>query len=90
MADEMTQSEKDSIAKFPVVAEEFCRFIDNCSDCERKRLIQDVSVLLARLCEVAARLPWVTPSTEGTDFTVKRLLRRLARSTDSRPDSASS
>jgi Domain of unknown function (DUF5063) len=69
MADEMTQSEKDAIAKFPVVAGEFCTFINNCSDCERKRLILDVSVLLARLCEVAARLPWVTPSTEGTDFT---------------------
>jgi uncharacterized protein DUF5063 len=69
MADEMTQSEKDAIAKFPVVAEEFCRFIDNCSARDRKRLIQDVSVLLARLCEVAARLPWVPPSTEGTDFT---------------------
>jgi Domain of unknown function (DUF5063) len=69
MAVEMTQSEQDAIAKFPAVAEEFCRFIDNCSMFERKRFIQDVSVLLARLCEVAARLPWVIPSTEGTDFT---------------------
>lgn len=65
----MTQSELDAIAEFPAVAEEFCRFIDNCGGYERKRLVEDVSVLLARLCEVGARLPWVSPSTEGTDFT---------------------
>ena len=69
MADKMTQSEKDAIVEFPAVAEEFCRFIDDCGAYERKRLVQDVSVLLARLCEVAARLPCVSPSSEGTDFT---------------------
>jgi hypothetical protein len=69
MADKMKQSEKDAIVEFPAVAEEFCRFIDDCGAYERKRLVQDVSVLLARLCEVAARLPWVSPSTDGTDFT---------------------
>ncbi len=69
MADKMTQSEQDAIAGFPAVAEEFCRFIDNCSSYERKHLVQEISVLLARLCEVGARLPWVSPSTEGTDFT---------------------
>jgi hypothetical protein len=73
MADKMTQSEQDAIAEFPAVAEEFCGFIDNCGDYERKRLIQGVSVLLARLCEVAARLPWVSPSTEGTDFTAESI-----------------
>jgi len=73
MADKMTQSEHDAIAEFPAVAEEFCGFIDNCGDYERKRLIQGVSVLLARLCEVAARLPWVSPSTEGTDFTAESI-----------------
>lgn len=65
----MTQSEQDAIVEFPVVAEDFCRCINNCGGYERKRLVQDVSVLLARLCEVGARLPWVNPSTEGTDFT---------------------
>jgi hypothetical protein len=68
MADKMTQSERNAIAEFPTIAAEFCRFIDTCGGYERKRLIQDVSVLLARLCEVAARLPWVNPSTGGTDF----------------------
>jgi putative component of membrane protein insertase Oxa1/YidC/SpoIIIJ protein YidD len=73
MADEMTQSEQDAIAKFPAVAEEFCRFIDNCSNYERKRLVQGVSVLLARLCDVAARLPCVNPSTGGTDFSTESI-----------------
>ncbi len=73
MADKMTQSEKDAIVEFPAVAEEFCRFIDDCGAYERKILIQDVSVLLARLCEVAARLPWVSPSTEGTDFSAESI-----------------
>ncbi len=67
MTDKMTQSEQDAIAEFPAVAEDFCRCIDNCGIYERKRLVQDVSVLLARLCEVGARLPWVSPSTGGTD-----------------------
>ena len=69
MNDKMTQAEQDAVVEFPAVAEDFCRCIDNCSSYERKRLVQDVSVLLARLCEVGARLPWVSPSTEGTDFT---------------------
>jgi len=67
MADEMTQSERDAIAQFPVVAEEFCRFIDNCSGFDRKRLIQDVGVLLAKLSQAATRLPLVTPSSGGAD-----------------------
>jgi len=65
----MTQTEQDAIVEFPGVAEDFCRYVDNCTSYERKRLLQDVSVLLARLCEVGARLPWVSPSTEGTNFT---------------------
>jgi len=69
MANKMTQSEEDAIVEFPAVAEKFCRFISNCSSYERKRLVQDVSVLLAKPCEVAARLPWVSPSTEGSHFT---------------------
>jgi Domain of unknown function (DUF5063) len=69
MTEKMTQPEQDAIAEFPTVAEQFCRFIDNCGSCERKHLVQDISVLLARLCEIGARLPCVNPSTEGTDFT---------------------
>jgi hypothetical protein len=65
----MTEAETDAIAKFPAVAQEFCRFIDNCGGYERKCLVQDVSVLLAKLCEITARLPCVSPSSEGTDFT---------------------
>lgn len=71
MAQEMTQSEQDAIAEFPNVAERFCRFIDNCGVYERRRVVHDVSVLIARLCEVAAQLPSVIPSTEGTDFTAE-------------------
>ena len=69
MSDKITQTERDALAEFPTVAEDFCRCIDNCGSYGRKRLVQDVSVLLARLCEVGARLPWVSPSTEGKDFT---------------------
>ena len=68
MADNMTPSERDAVEQFPAVAQEFCRFIESSSGYERKRLVQGVSVLLARLCEVAARLPGVSPSTGGTDI----------------------
>lgn len=71
MADEMTPSEQDAIAEFPAIAEKFCRFIDNCGGFERGRVVHGISVLVARLCEVAARLPSVIPSTEGTDFTAE-------------------
>jgi len=67
MTDKVTEPEKDAITEFPTVAEELCRFIDNCGGYERKHLVQEVSVLLAKLCEVAARLPCVSPSTGGTD-----------------------
>ena len=73
MIEYMTQSEQDAIVEFPTVAEEFCRFIDNSAAYGRKRLVQDVSVLLARVCEVATRLPCVNPSTEGTDFTTESI-----------------
>ena len=69
MTDKITQTEQDAIVEFPAVAEDFCKCIENCGSYDRKHLIQDIPVLLARLCEVGARLPWVNPSTEGTDFT---------------------
>jgi hypothetical protein len=65
----MTSSEQAAILEFPTVAEEFCRFIDESPAHGRKQLVQNLSVLLARICEVAARLPFVKPSTGGTDFT---------------------
>ncbi len=31
MTEAMTENERDAVARFPSVAREFCRFIDNCN-----------------------------------------------------------
>jgi hypothetical protein len=69
MSDGMTTDERSAIERFPLVAEEYCRLIDDCGKHNRKQLVQELAVHLARLCEVAVRLPWVEPATEGVDHT---------------------
>jgi hypothetical protein len=65
----MTADERNAIERFPIVAEEYCRLIDECGKRSRRQLVQELSVHLARLCEVAVRLPSVEPATEGVDHT---------------------
>jgi hypothetical protein len=69
MSDGMTADERNAIEIFPLVAEEFCDLIDDCGQCNRKQFVQALVVHLAKLCEVAVRLPWVEPATEGIDNT---------------------
>jgi hypothetical protein len=69
MSDAMTPDEQSAIERFPLVAEEFCHFIENYNGHSRKQLVQELTVRLARLCEVGARLPLVEPATEGVDST---------------------
>ena|SRR2546427_4068448 len=56
-------------SRFPVIAEEFCRLIDSCDKRNRKQLVRELAVHLARLCGVGVRLPSVEPATEGVDHT---------------------
>jgi hypothetical protein len=69
MSDEMTSDERDAIESFPLIAHEFCDLINNCGKRNRKQLVQELAVHLARLCEVALRLPSVEPATGGIDHT---------------------
>ena len=73
MPSEMTADERNSIERFPLVAEEFCHFIENSNKHNRKQLMQKLTVHLARLCEVAAHLPQVVPATENIDDTPEGL-----------------
>ena len=63
----LTTAEKDALERFPLLAKEFCEFIDVCAGLERQTLLRQVSVQLAQLCEVGARLPWVNPASGGLD-----------------------
>jgi len=71
MSDGMTAEERNAIERFPLVAEEYCRLIDDCGKYNRKQLVQELAVHLARLCEVAVRLPTVEPATVGIDHTAE-------------------
>src|SRR6266852_281199 len=71
MSDGMTADERNAIERFSLVAEEFCRLIDDCGKLNRKQLVRELSVHLARLCEVAVRLPPVELGTEGIDHTAE-------------------
>jgi hypothetical protein len=61
----MTADELNAIERFPVIAEEFCHLIDDCDNANRKQLVRELAMHLARLCEVAVRLPQVDPATNG-------------------------
>ncbi|HMD39386.1 MAG TPA: DUF5063 domain-containing protein [Candidatus Acidoferrum sp.] len=67
----LSNDEQESLKRFPALAKEFCEFIEICEDLERPRLIQELSVRLAGLCETAARLPLLNPSTTEDDLTAE-------------------
>lgn len=69
MSDGMTADERNAIERFPLVAEGFCGLIEGCGILNRKQLVQELAVHLARLCEVALRLPQVEPATGGINHT---------------------
>jgi Domain of unknown function (DUF5063) len=69
----MTADERNALERFPVIAEEFCHLIDNRDKRNRKQLVHELAVHLARLCEVAVRLPLVQPSTVDIDNTPEDL-----------------
>jgi hypothetical protein len=64
MSDEPSRSEKEALESFPTIARGFCEFVDTSATVDLRELLQGLSAQLARLCEVAARLPWVTPATD--------------------------
>ena len=63
----LTAEEKEALERFPLLAREFCAFIDVCAGFDRQTLLRRISVQLAQLCEVGARLPWVNPATDSLD-----------------------
>jgi len=73
MSDGMTTDERNAIERFPLVAEEYFRLIDDCGKVNRRQLVQELSVHLARLCEVGVRLPSVEPTTANIDDTPEAL-----------------
>ncbi|HET9994715.1 MAG TPA: DUF5063 domain-containing protein [Candidatus Acidoferrum sp.] len=73
MSEGMTPDERSATERFPLVAEEFCHLIEHYNEHNRKQLMQELTAQLARLCEVAARLPQVIPATEDIDNTPEGL-----------------
>lgn len=65
----MTQQEANAIKEFPLVAQDFCQFVDQCHDSDRQHFIQGLCVRLARLCEIAVLLPRVEPAGECREST---------------------
>ena len=68
MPRELEHEEKLTVESFPFIAQEFCQLVEQGSFTERKHFIQKLFTQLARLCEVANRLPWVDPTTADVDI----------------------
>jgi len=68
MSHELAQEEKLALESFPLIAQEFCQLVERGSLSERKHFIQTLFTHLARLCEVANRLPWVDPITPDVEI----------------------
>jgi len=64
---DLKPEEKQALERFPFVARNFCAFVDVCPELNRQTLLQQVSIHLAQLCEVGARLPWVNPASADPD-----------------------
>jgi hypothetical protein len=62
MRHELTQDEKLALERFPLVAQEFCQFVEQTDLDQREPFIRQLFVQLARVCEAANRLPWVGPT----------------------------
>jgi Domain of unknown function (DUF5063) len=62
---DLKPEEKQALERFPLLAQNFCEFIDACAEFNRQTLLRQISVHLAQLCEVGARLPWVNPASDG-------------------------
>ncbi len=64
--DDLKPEGKQALERFPVLARNFCAFVDMCTDLDRQTLLRQVSIHLAQLCEVGARLPWVNPTDDDS------------------------
>jgi hypothetical protein len=68
MPHELTHDEKLALESFPLAAREFCRFVGQSRMDQREPFIQQLFGHLARICEIAIRLPWVDPTTEDVEI----------------------
>jgi hypothetical protein len=73
MPHELTQDEELALESFPQVAQEFCQFVEQAALDLREPFIQQLFVRLARLCEVANRLPSVDPGTADIEIDQKEI-----------------
>jgi len=64
---DLKPEEQQALARFPLLARNFCALVDVCAELDRQTLLQQISIHLAQLCEVGARLPWVNPASDGPD-----------------------
>src|SRR5712692_9558129 len=64
---DLEPEEKQALERFPLLARNFCAFVDVCAELDRQTLLRQVSIHLAQLCEAGARLPWVNPAGDGLD-----------------------
>lgn len=70
MQSALSQDEQEAIKNFLLQARQFCDFLDACVNLDQSKLVHNLSVRLARICEAGARLPSVKPLAEsGNDFT---------------------
>jgi len=65
--DRFSQDESDAIVRFPVVAKNFIALVDQSAAYKKEVFIRELSVHLARLCEIATRLPQITSDEEESD-----------------------
>jgi hypothetical protein len=60
----LTEDQRLAVEQFPLLAREYCQFLEQSDGCGRTTLVQEISVRFARLIEVGMRLPSVEPTAD--------------------------
>lgn len=68
MFDNLNSGEKELLDQFATAAREFCSFVDSCARYSRDRFLQEFPVQLAKVFDLAVRLPSVNPSGSEVSF----------------------
>ena len=68
----LSRDDEEAVKNFQLQAQQFCKFIDACGCLNQSKLIRELCVRVARICEAGARLPPAIPATgNGNDFTAE-------------------
>ena len=61
-----SKADQESVDNFRFEAQEFCKFLDNCTHFDQSNLVHRISELVARLCLAGIRLPEIQPATDDS------------------------